>query len=114
MIGGLSIGAEDDEVFDVVVIEGNRAVNQIRERRAPRGNLEADRARHTSRLIGGNSFRRQRAAGPVVDPAASGSFCGLPLLLQCLNRAVAVVRSLLFDELRRPGAIDLDSLRLKV
>ena len=44
VIRGMTIRAEDDEALDVLVVERDRAVDEIRERRLSRRHLEANRA----------------------------------------------------------------------
>ena len=76
---------------------------------------EADRARRAGRLEAlASSAAVERAAGPVVYPAAAGGFRRLALLLQRLGRAIAVVRAPLRDEALRHLRGALETLRLKI
>ena len=78
VIGRMAVGAEDDEALDVLVVELDRPVHEIGERRLSRGHLEADRALVVERV----ALRQQALGGGAVPAraAATGSTgaCGPP------------------------------------
>ena len=88
---------------------------QIVEARLAVGHLEADRARRAgalrARAISSAVSAQARA---VVQPAAAGGLGRLPLLLNRLGRAVAVVGAALGDEPLGHRAIPIEPLGLKV
>ena len=84
VVGGLGVGAQDDEVFDHRVREFDRAVHQVGEAGLALRHLEADRARRSGGLTllrsarpsarsrsGRRSSRRPQLRPPVASPAAS-------------------------------------------
>ena len=114
VVGRLPVRSENHEVFDVGILERNRAMHGVNERGLPRRDLEANRAWLAGRFARRDLVRSQRAAGAVVHPAPARGFAGLALLLQCRRSAVAVVRPVFGDQPLGPHAITLDALRLEV
>ena len=110
----MTVGAEDDEVFDVGAVELDRPVHEVVEARRARGHLEANGARPAGAFARGNFVRGEREARAVVDPATGCGFAGVALRLQLLRRAVAVIRAALRDQRVGHRAMTVDALRLKV
>ena len=73
VVGRVAVGAQDDEVLDVGVVERDRAVHEIGERRGALGHVEADRARRAGGLELRDLLRRERQAAAVVGPGAAGA-----------------------------------------
>ena len=114
LICGMTVGAKDDEIFDVRAVERDWAVDEIPELHGAVGHLETDRARHAVPLARGDVVGRQTAACAVVLPAAARLLCGVAPYFQFLGRAVAVVRMTARYEPIGHGAIPIEALRLKV
>ena len=74
MVGGMAVGAEDDEVFEVGAVELDRAVDEIVETQRPIRRLDANRAGAVFAFTRGNFIRRQTAAGAIVAPRAGCPF----------------------------------------
>ena len=110
----LTVRPQDHEVLDVGVVERDRPVNEILERRLPGRNFEAHRAGRPRREPLFDFFRSQCAAGAIVNPSSTRRFSGLPLLLQRLGRAEAVVRKIAGNEIRRGLAVLVQPFGLEI
>src|SRR5579864_9247834 len=123
----MTVGPEDDEVFDIGAVECDGAMNQVVELHRTWRDPEANRARLPSALPRGNLSHRQRAAGAIVLPALARAFgadsvgdrpAGFPegfaLCLELLRRAVAKVRVTLLDQALSQPAMAIEPLGLKV
>ena len=97
VVGRVTPGAQDDEVLDVGVVEGNRPAHAVVEARLAGRHLEPDRAR-TRGFERRRFIDRAHEAGAVVHPAAASGLDRLPLLLNRLGRAVAIVGAPLRDQ----------------
>ena len=109
-----AVRAQDDEVFDLLVIDLDVAAHMIGVRRLPRRHFEPQRRLHAGcfeslLLVGG-----KMQAGAIVFPAAAGFLCRLTFFLQPLRRAVALVRKSARQQLMRDGSVALEALRLKI
>jgi len=78
----MPIRAEDDEVFDVRAVEGNGAVDEIREARLARRHVESNCAGCAGRFVLRNLLRREGQAAPIVNPPAALPFGPLSMFLQ--------------------------------
>ena len=114
VVGRVAIGAQDDEVLDVGVVEGNRPAHAVVEARFAARHLEPDRARRVRGFERRGFIGRAREAGAVVHPAAASGLGRLPLLLHRLSRTVAIVGAPLGDQAIRHRAITIEPLGLKV
>ena len=114
LVRRMTVGADDDEVFDVGAVEFDRTVDEIVEARRARRHLEADRARLSGALARGDVVRGACETRAVVRPAARGGFAGGAFRGQFFSGAVAVVRASLRDEGVRHRAMPIAPLRLKV
>ena len=114
VVGRVTVGAQDDEVLDVGVVEGNRPAHAVVEARLAGWHLEPDRARRARGFERRRFIGRAREAGAVVHPAAASGLGRLPLLLNRLGRAVAIVGASLRYQAIRHRAIAIEPLGLKV
>ena len=114
VIRRLTIRPQHHEILDVGVVEANRPVHQIVERRLALGNEETNGARRAGRFELRDVVRTQIAARAVVHPAAAGSLRGLTLGLHGLGRAVAEVGAAFGDEAVGHRAVPVEALRLVV
>ena len=110
----MTIGAQDDEVLDVGVVEGNRPAHAVVEARLAGGHLEPGRARRARGFERRRFIGRTCKAGAIVHPAATRNLGRLPLLLDRLGRAVAIVGAPLCYQAIRHRAIPIEPLGLKV
>ena len=74
MVGGMAVGTEDDEVFEVGAVDLDRAVDEIVETQRAIWRLDANRAGASLAFARGNFIRRQMAARPIVAPRAGRRF----------------------------------------
>ena len=114
VIGRQPVRSQDDEVFDLVVIELDGAADAIGVRRHAGWYVEAEGRRDAGRLELLLSRRRKPKTGAVVLPSADGFLGFLALLLQQRGRAVALVRVAAGKQRVRNRPVALETLRLEV
>src|SRR6185436_14563814 len=105
----MAVRSEDDEILDVRAIEFDRPVHQILEARDACRDVHANGPRHAGLFTRSDLVRGQPTAGAIVFFDTL-----LPLRLELLRRAVAVVRASLRDEPRCHRAITIEAFGLKV
>src|SRR5258705_5276730 len=113
----MSIGPDDDEIFDLGAFEHDRPVHEILEGHGTIRHLESHRTRHVVALAGRDLLACQPAAGAIVAPrrsAIAGVTCGVASGFQLFRRAIAVVRVAFGHEPPGHLPMSVESLGLKV
>ena len=108
------VAADDDEVVDAGVVELDRALHEIGERRAALGHLEADRARRAVRGQLAGLRLGQRPLAADVAPHLAAGLGRLARLVVLLGRREVVVGVAGRDQPLGGGAMPIEALRLEV
>ena len=115
VVGGDAVGPQDDEVGQGVVVEDDRAPDQVLDHRlALVGEPEADRRLAPLGLVGPHLVGAQVAAVAVVAGREAGGLGRLAALLQLLGGAVAEVGVALRDQGVDRGVVAVQALGLHV
>ena len=103
-----AVGAQDDEVLDVLVRKGDLVVHEIGPRRRALGNTEADRERHAVGDATRDFLGREPIATPIVLEAVATRL-GLRAALRELGLgAEAAIRRAVVEQTLRVGAVTLE------